>query len=163
MVSTTFGLKLFFIYGSISNLTLFLLYILSKLVASICGVRLFSLQYCSTSSLFINNIGLIYFPSLSTGIPPKPSSPVPLIILIKIVSAWSFALCAVAILLKLILFIISLKKLYLASLPASSDDFPVSKAYLFISILLEKNLTPNSSHNLFEYSSSLFASSPLNI
>ncbi len=68
-----------------------------------------------------------------TGMPAIPFKPVPLIKLSRIVSVLSFALCAVAILLKPFFLAIRSSSLYLSFLPASSTDnlFFLANAFTF--------------------------------
>jgi len=93
-----FWLNSFFIYGIISFLTLFLLYMFSLFDSSYFGSNLFFLQYSSISSLSISISGLIYFSSLLASMPFRPDIPLPLSIFNITVSALSLELWAVAIL-----------------------------------------------------------------
>ena len=110
-------------YGITVFLTLFLVYIFSLFDSSYFGSKLFSMQYFSISCLSILISGLIYFLSRIASIPFKPESPLPLNIFSITVSALSFELCAVAILLAPVFLATSSKKEYLTSLPTSSVPF----------------------------------------
>jgi hypothetical protein len=76
-----------------------------------------------------------------TGMPAIPFKPVPLIKLSRIVSVLSFAICAVAILLKPFFLAIRSSSLYLSFLPASSTDnlFFLANAFTF---LKQRNIQP---------------------
>ena len=103
---------------------------------------LFSLRYAKISFFSKVKIGLIISSDLKS-IPAKPSRPVPLIILMRTVSAWSSLLWATAIFEWSSSLAMSLKNSYLSLLPASSAEilFSLAKSSMLALFTLTSSLS----------------------